>query len=241
MVAARLFRALRLWAVGSDPASPDDGDVWYRTDTDKARLRANGATVSLADETRQVVSGDGLTGGGDLSADRTLAVGAGAGIVVSADAVEAWVPLVNQLAADTGTINSTTTVAIATVTLLRTGTYYFEADINLVGNGTTCGIGLAIVGSAVTSAWRWTCQLNIGVATSNAGVNANGTTISSIGSAVGVNVGPTGTVVTATGIRIAGTFTCTTVGTFAVALSRINGTGTFVGKSGSVMIVHQSA
>lgn len=35
--------------------------------------------------TRQVISGGGLTGGGDLSADRTLAVGAGTGITVNAD------------------------------------------------------------------------------------------------------------------------------------------------------------
>lgn len=38
---------------------------------------------------RQIISGDGLTGGGDLSADRTLNVGAGTGITVSADAVAA--------------------------------------------------------------------------------------------------------------------------------------------------------
>lgn len=36
---------------------------------------------------RQVISGGGLTGGGDLSADRTLAVGAGTGITVNADDV----------------------------------------------------------------------------------------------------------------------------------------------------------
>lgn len=36
---------------------------------------------------RQIISGNGLTGGGDLSADRTLAVGAGAGITVAADAI----------------------------------------------------------------------------------------------------------------------------------------------------------
>jgi hypothetical protein len=48
---------------------------------------------------RQVISGAGLTGGGDLSADRTLAVGAGTGIVVNADDVAVdigkqtiWVP-----------------------------------------------------------------------------------------------------------------------------------------------------
>jgi hypothetical protein len=37
--------------------------------------------------TRQVISGSGLTGGGDLSADRTLVVGAGTGITVNADDV----------------------------------------------------------------------------------------------------------------------------------------------------------
>lgn len=37
--------------------------------------------------TRQVISGAGLSGGGDLSADRTLAVGAGTGISVGADDV----------------------------------------------------------------------------------------------------------------------------------------------------------
>lgn len=38
-------------------------------------------------ESRTIASGDGLTGGGDLSADRTLAVGAGTGIVTSSTAV----------------------------------------------------------------------------------------------------------------------------------------------------------
>lgn len=37
---------------------------------------------------RQVISGAGLTGGGDLSADRTFAVGAGTGITVNADSVQ---------------------------------------------------------------------------------------------------------------------------------------------------------
>jgi len=37
---------------------------------------------------RQIISGAGLTGGGDLSADRTLAVGAGTGITVNADDVQ---------------------------------------------------------------------------------------------------------------------------------------------------------
>lgn len=36
---------------------------------------------------RSIVSGNGLVGGGDLSTDRTLAVGAGTGLAVSADEV----------------------------------------------------------------------------------------------------------------------------------------------------------
>jgi hypothetical protein len=39
------------------------------------------------DNGREIISGGGLTGGGDLTADRTLAVGAGTGITVNADDV----------------------------------------------------------------------------------------------------------------------------------------------------------
>lgn len=38
-------------------------------------------------KTRQIISGNGLSGGGDLSSDRTLAVGAGIGISVAANSV----------------------------------------------------------------------------------------------------------------------------------------------------------
>jgi transcription elongation GreA/GreB family factor len=54
---------------------------------------AGGATLTIPGTgtailtTRTLTAGDGLTGGGDLSADRTFAVGAGTGISVSADAV----------------------------------------------------------------------------------------------------------------------------------------------------------
>lgn len=43
--------------------------------------------VNAVPNTRQVISGGGLTGGGNLTADRTLAVGAGTGITVNADDV----------------------------------------------------------------------------------------------------------------------------------------------------------
>lgn len=83
---------------------------------DSAILSEDGPVIN----TRQVISGAGLTGGGDLSADRTLAVGAGAGISVSADAVAAdigkqtiWVPASAMVANTTngaapGTVESST-------------------------------------------------------------------------------------------------------------------------------------
>lgn len=45
------------------------------------------AATTYATLARQIISGGGLTGGGTLAADRTLAVGAGTGIVVNADDV----------------------------------------------------------------------------------------------------------------------------------------------------------
>jgi len=45
------------------------------------------ASVGGVPTTRQIISGNGLVGGGDLTADRTLAVGAGNGITVNADDV----------------------------------------------------------------------------------------------------------------------------------------------------------
>lgn len=47
---------IALLATGSDPASPFDGWVFYRTDTDRLRLRANGAWVDLA-TTDDIVGG----------------------------------------------------------------------------------------------------------------------------------------------------------------------------------------
>lgn len=46
------------------------------------------ASTGFVPNTRTITSGNGLSGGGDLSANRTLAVGAGLGIVVNADTVE---------------------------------------------------------------------------------------------------------------------------------------------------------
>ena len=97
------------------------GDTLYNDGTDSVRLAGNitstkkflrqtgnGAvsaapawdTVVDADlpatvvrTSRLITSGSGLTGGGDLSADRTLVVGAGTGITVNADDVALTIPV----------------------------------------------------------------------------------------------------------------------------------------------------
>jgi hypothetical protein len=61
---------------GSDP------DIYERMDAADFVTASGGVPA-----TREIISGAGLTGGGTLAADRTLAVGAGAGISVNADDV----------------------------------------------------------------------------------------------------------------------------------------------------------
>ena len=66
----------------------------FEAELRKLRLSVSGTGITalpptsmLVKITRTLIAGAGLTGGGDLSADRTFAVGAGTGIAVGADAV----------------------------------------------------------------------------------------------------------------------------------------------------------
>jgi len=69
----------------------DNGEVlvWQSTDWINQTLAEAGiqAAGSYVPTSRNLTAGNGLTGGGDLSADRTFHVGAGTGISVAADAV----------------------------------------------------------------------------------------------------------------------------------------------------------
>ncbi len=69
--------------------------VWTLPDDDGLAgqvLQTSGAGIlswtSMASESRTVTAGQGLTGGGDLSANRTFDIGAGNGIAVNADDIE---------------------------------------------------------------------------------------------------------------------------------------------------------
>lgn len=69
---------------------------------------------------RQIVSGGGLTGGGDLSADRTLAVGAGTGITVNPDDVALTVPVAVVNGGTGGTTQATARAGIAAAATAQT-------------------------------------------------------------------------------------------------------------------------
>lgn len=66
--------------------------------------QANGSLASTAVQpSRQVIAGSGLTGGGDLSTDRTINVGAGTGIQVNADDISLSPSTISRLLPSGGT------------------------------------------------------------------------------------------------------------------------------------------
>lgn len=86
---------LNINTLGLLPESIDAAnDLIALWNASESRMRVVNVSTALAGASgfvptaRQIVSGPGLTGGGDLSTDRTLAVGAGAGIVVNADDIQ---------------------------------------------------------------------------------------------------------------------------------------------------------
>lgn len=145
-----------------------------------------------------------------------------------------FVPEVNQLTTDTATINSTTLVTVCSVTL-NPGQYTFSAQMGVVGSGTACTPGFNLQGSGglVTSAYRFNVSINH--PNTNIGGNSNGTTMPN--STSGIATGSLGTITTEGHVLACGTFTVTTAGTLATALSRTAGSGTFVGKAGSILQV----
>jgi len=80
-------------------AAGSAGSVVVPADAPAAGRFVKDVPVGAVQATRQVISGNGLTGGGDLSADRTLAVGAGDGITVNADDVAVAFGVVGEMAA----------------------------------------------------------------------------------------------------------------------------------------------
>lgn len=130
-----------------------------------------------ADKTTQMIAGGGLTGGGDLSADRTFNVGAGAGITVNADDVAidltaeaerirdvmgvalvagSGVTITPDDGADTITIDATGTGGTVTSVAMTVPTGLSVAGSPITGSGTfavTLASGYAIPTTAKQTDW----------------------------------------------------------------------------------------
>ena len=113
-----------------------------------------------------LTAGDGLTGGGDISASRTFAVGAGTGISVAADSIS-----------NTGVLSVTTNTGLST-NVSATG------NVTITNSGVTSNVaGTAISVSGATGAVTIT---NTGVTSNVAGT---GVTVSGATGAVTISIG----------------------------------------------------
>lgn len=141
------------------PSSGTDGDVVLLGS--KEYVYSDGEWVELGDgsshalKTITITAGNGLTGGGDLSTNRTLSVGAGTGINVTADAVSlatcgtagTYGPSANVTGSNNATIKipQITTDAYGRVTSITERTY---TSVNTDNNTTySAGTGLSLSGT----------------------------------------------------------------------------------------------
>ena len=114
--------------------------------------------AALVANSRQVISGGGLTGGGDLSADRTLVVGAGTGIAVNADDVAVNLStLTNSLSADVDLNNTGQFFTGPTVAQGSTGTWWAAGTVTVYDSAGAASIraklwdGTTVIASAVVT------------------------------------------------------------------------------------------
>lgn len=153
-------------AILSGAPSPSAEDVPFTPGGNIAATDVQAAIEELDTEkvstARTLTAGNGLTGGGDLSADRSFAVGAGAGISVAADAV-ALADMADSTikgrasGAGTGAPQDLTAAQVRSIinpglVLLNSGTVSSAATLDIVLTSFTAYRGLRLMLSAFVPA-----------------------------------------------------------------------------------------
>lgn len=147
-----------LFSGASAPSNPVAGLLWLDTTNHLLMMRneANNAWLTVYDLanqyvlscSRQIIAGTGLTGGGVLSADRTLGISAGGvGATQLADGGVSQTKLATYTAGDLLLIQGTTTITISSsntklyeIQLDRAGTLRIKFTVTAAGSsGSTTG------------------------------------------------------------------------------------------------------
>lgn len=122
---------LTITGAGNIPTLSLNGDVTGSATFDGSNTSITttvGALSDKVDTTTQVIAGSGLTGGGALSQNRTLNVGAGTGVTVAADTV--------SIGQDVATSANVTFASMISTGLVE-GNYYFENASQISGTNIT--------------------------------------------------------------------------------------------------------
>lgn len=133
--------------------------------------------------TRQIIAGTGLTGGGDLSADRTLAVDSTVALLTAAQTLTnktLATTLIDNNTREKTTVQATAATGTITFDVLTQQVMFFTTDstgnftVNIRGDGSTTLDSLMAVGEAITAAFFVT---NGGTAYYNTAVQVDGVSV----------------------------------------------------------------
>jgi hypothetical protein len=191
------------WVVGDWAVY--NGSVWQKVDNTDAVTSVNGYTGTVVltqtdisgtvPTSRTITAGTGLSGGGDLSANRTLDI-ANTGVTATTYGSASSVPVVAVNAQGQITSATSTAIAIANTAVSGLGTMSTQ-NANAVAitggtiNGTTIGATTASTGAFTTATASTSVTTPIVQATNSGGLslkNSAGTTQISMGGGGGDNV-----------------------------------------------------
>jgi len=187
----------------------------------------NSYIATKADTTTQVIAGNGLTGGGTLAANRTLDIGEGTGITVSADAIatndseivhnnlSGFVANehidhsgVTLTAGDGltggGTIAASRTFAVGAGTLIDVTADAVNVDLSELSTSTTNGDGdyFVVVDTANAQKKLTKANINISGFNNDAGYSTTTGTVTSVGVTAGTGLSGGGTVTTSGSVTL---------------------------------------